>query len=296
MRVAEAQSRLDPETLASYAAVTARNLIVTKYRSDGRHRRHIHRLVEYNSIGDPEELALRREENDALAIALGSRPRRRPRTSALPRSRRHRHRHARRALRLDPGRNRRCAWRVPGRSAPRVRARPPRRRAHECSLPSRAPRDLGRRHETAEEPRRGRTPRPLPHLCRVRARRWSSGGGPSPAGSRSVASSAAFKALAGKLRTPKGQAAAGGATAAVVARRDRGRRALRWRRARRAERPAGCPPRRRRRRCRLCRHSPPATSPSSPSRPMGLRRTPARRSRHEASRSSRSSPVARGSA
>ena len=74
VRVAEAQNRLDAETLASYAAVTARNLVVTKYRSDGRHRRHIHRLVEYNSIGDPEELALRREENDALAIALARVP------------------------------------------------------------------------------------------------------------------------------------------------------------------------------------------------------------------------------
>ena len=76
VRVAEAQNRLDAETLASYAAVTARNLVVTKYRSDGRQRRHIHRLVEYNCIGDPEELALRREQNDALAVALARVPER----------------------------------------------------------------------------------------------------------------------------------------------------------------------------------------------------------------------------
>jgi RNA polymerase sigma factor (sigma-70 family) len=74
VRVAEAQHRLDPATLASYAAVTARNLVVTKYRRDGGQRRHIHRLVEYNTIGDPEELALRREENDALAVALSRVP------------------------------------------------------------------------------------------------------------------------------------------------------------------------------------------------------------------------------
>ena len=66
------ESRLDPETLASYAAVTARNLIVTKYRSDGRHRRHIHRLVEYNTIGDPEERSpsgARRMTRSRIALA-----------------------------------------------------------------------------------------------------------------------------------------------------------------------------------------------------------------------------------
>src|SRR4051812_24635009 len=70
VRVAGAQGRLDEASLPSYAVVTARNVVASKYRQSSRDRRHIHRLVEYTSLGGPEELTLRREENDALAVAL----------------------------------------------------------------------------------------------------------------------------------------------------------------------------------------------------------------------------------
>ena len=154
VHVAEAQNRLDPETLASYAAVTARNLIVTKYRSDGRHRRHIHRLVEYNSIGDPEELALRREENDALAIALAASPTRTENFCSSTKS-----------TALTPPRSPRtptrpraespCAWRA--RALLRLEFVLALRGVELTNARCRAVllRDLGRRHETAEEPRRG---------------------------------------------------------------------------------------------------------------------------------------------
>jgi RNA polymerase sigma factor (sigma-70 family) len=70
VRVAGAQDRLGPDAIAGYAVVTARNVVATKYRNEARDRRHIHRLVEYTSLGEPEELTLRREESDALAAAL----------------------------------------------------------------------------------------------------------------------------------------------------------------------------------------------------------------------------------
>ena len=104
----------------------------------------------------------------------------------------------------------------------------------------------------------------------------------------------AFRALADKLRTPKGQAAAGGVTAAVAARRD----------AVASLSGGGVP---------AAQSAPPAPplddggaaattavthrgrgAPSFPSRPTGSRYRSACRFWHQASRSSRSSPAARG--
>ena len=134
---------------------TARNLIVTKYRSDGRHRRHIHRLVEYNSIGDPEELALRREENDALADRAGRVPENdrelllfhevdgvdtatlAAHSDSTPGGIAMRLAHARALLRLE--------FVLALRGVELTNA----------AVPGRAPRDLGRRHEDA---RRASTP------------------------------------------------------------------------------------------------------------------------------------------
>lgn len=70
VRVAAAQSRLAPDALQAYAIVTARNVIVSHARSESVHDRHRHRLVEYTTLDGPEELALEREETDALAHAL----------------------------------------------------------------------------------------------------------------------------------------------------------------------------------------------------------------------------------
>jgi RNA polymerase sigma factor (sigma-70 family) len=74
VRVAGAQGRLDRDALPGYAVVTARNVIAARSRQHARDRRHIHRLVEYTSLAEPEELTLRREENNALAAALDQLP------------------------------------------------------------------------------------------------------------------------------------------------------------------------------------------------------------------------------
>lgn len=71
VRVASAQHRLTDDTLRAYAIVTARNLVYDHARTEHRRGRHAHRLVEYRSLEGPEEVALEREETDALAVALG---------------------------------------------------------------------------------------------------------------------------------------------------------------------------------------------------------------------------------
>lgn len=70
VRVAAAQNRLAPEALQAYAIVTARNVIASHARSESVHDRHSHRLVDYTTLAGPEQLALEREETDALAAAL----------------------------------------------------------------------------------------------------------------------------------------------------------------------------------------------------------------------------------
>lgn len=73
-RLLAIQSRLNRETLASYAMVTARNLAVSLRRAEERRTRHLHRLAESDTTGSPEDDVLRREEHRALAAALTALP------------------------------------------------------------------------------------------------------------------------------------------------------------------------------------------------------------------------------
>jgi RNA polymerase sigma factor (sigma-70 family) len=73
-RVMAARERLEPRTLAPYAVVTARNLVRSLATSEDRSRRHAHRLIDVREPVLPEEEALRREENRAIATALGKLP------------------------------------------------------------------------------------------------------------------------------------------------------------------------------------------------------------------------------
>jgi RNA polymerase sigma factor (sigma-70 family) len=70
-RVMGARQRLEPQTLAPYAIVTARNLVASAAASQSRDRRHAHRLIDLRQPDLPEEQALRREERRAVAVALG---------------------------------------------------------------------------------------------------------------------------------------------------------------------------------------------------------------------------------
>lgn len=70
VRVTAAAGRLTPDAQRAYAIVTARNVVISHARSEAVHHRHAHRLVEYTGLDGPEQLALEREETDALATAL----------------------------------------------------------------------------------------------------------------------------------------------------------------------------------------------------------------------------------
>ena len=72
LRVATAQMELEPASLRAYAIVTARNTLNSHFRKEGVARRHAHRVVDYTTLGGGEELTLEREENNALARALGA--------------------------------------------------------------------------------------------------------------------------------------------------------------------------------------------------------------------------------
>jgi RNA polymerase sigma factor (sigma-70 family) len=74
-RVIAARRRLEPQTLAPYAIVTARNLTRSLATSEQRSRRHAHRLIDLREPVLPEEEAQRREENRAITAALGRLPR-----------------------------------------------------------------------------------------------------------------------------------------------------------------------------------------------------------------------------
>lgn len=80
VRLLAARPRLNRATLASYAMVTARNHAASLRRSEQRHTRHQHRLVEVDTTGSPEDDVLRQEEHAALTAALASLP---PRDRAL---------------------------------------------------------------------------------------------------------------------------------------------------------------------------------------------------------------------
>lgn len=70
VRVAGAGDRLSGDALRAYAIVTARNLLSSHWRSLERHQRNAPRLVERHRDDGPEQLAVQREETDALATAL----------------------------------------------------------------------------------------------------------------------------------------------------------------------------------------------------------------------------------
>lgn len=70
-RVMAQRERLDEDALLPYALVTARNLVASAGRDASRGRRHAHRLVDLREPERPEDVALRREEEQALTAALG---------------------------------------------------------------------------------------------------------------------------------------------------------------------------------------------------------------------------------
>ncbi|MGI8682083.1 MAG: sigma-70 family RNA polymerase sigma factor [Mycobacteriales bacterium] len=70
VRLMAQRERLADDALLPYALVTARNLVATAGRDVARGRRHAHRLVDLREPDRPEDLALRREEERALATAL----------------------------------------------------------------------------------------------------------------------------------------------------------------------------------------------------------------------------------
>ena len=69
-RVIAARSRVEGETLAPYAVVTARNLIASMGQREQRARRNAHLLVEPDESEDLDEETLRREETSLVAAAL----------------------------------------------------------------------------------------------------------------------------------------------------------------------------------------------------------------------------------
>jgi RNA polymerase sigma factor (sigma-70 family) len=69
-RIIEAWPRLDSAGLASYAVVTARNLVASLARSKDVERRHAHRLVDIAGPTVPEDEIIRAEEHSAVVEAL----------------------------------------------------------------------------------------------------------------------------------------------------------------------------------------------------------------------------------
>jgi RNA polymerase sigma factor (sigma-70 family) len=73
-RVMSARERLEPDALAPYAVVTARNLVASLAATERRSRRHAHRLIDLRRPELPEEEVLRREELRAVTTALANLP------------------------------------------------------------------------------------------------------------------------------------------------------------------------------------------------------------------------------
>src|SRR3954471_23112117 len=69
VRVMAARARVEADTLAPYAAVTARNLVASVARSDSRARRVAHLLVDDDNPEHPEDGLLRHEEKAAVTAA-----------------------------------------------------------------------------------------------------------------------------------------------------------------------------------------------------------------------------------
>jgi serine/threonine-protein kinase RsbT len=70
VRVMAARARVEADTLAPYAAVTARNLVASISRSDNRARRMAHLLADDEYSERPEDGVLRDEEKAAVKAAL----------------------------------------------------------------------------------------------------------------------------------------------------------------------------------------------------------------------------------
>ena len=74
VRVMAARARVEADTLAPYATVTARNLVASVARSDNRARRVAHLLVDDHISERPEDGVLRHEEKAAVTAALARLP------------------------------------------------------------------------------------------------------------------------------------------------------------------------------------------------------------------------------
>lgn len=70
VRVLAAAGRVEPAMLESYAIVTARNLMASRWKEEDRHRRHQHRVVDLRPPAAPDEELLQREEREAVGQAL----------------------------------------------------------------------------------------------------------------------------------------------------------------------------------------------------------------------------------
>ena len=70
VRVMAARARVEADTLAPYAAVTARNLVASVSRSDNRARRMAHLLADDETSERPEDGVLRDEEKATVKAAL----------------------------------------------------------------------------------------------------------------------------------------------------------------------------------------------------------------------------------
>jgi RNA polymerase sigma factor (sigma-70 family) len=69
-RVWERRGRLDDDALLPYAVATARNLVISRARSEDRRARREHRLIDLRSPERPEDSVLRDEEERSVAEAL----------------------------------------------------------------------------------------------------------------------------------------------------------------------------------------------------------------------------------
>lgn len=70
VRVLSAAGRVEPGMLEPYAIATARNVIASRWKQQDRHRRNLHRVVDFEPVEPPDEGLLAREEQTAVARAL----------------------------------------------------------------------------------------------------------------------------------------------------------------------------------------------------------------------------------
>ncbi|MDQ6649055.1 MAG: sigma-70 family RNA polymerase sigma factor [Actinomycetota bacterium] len=73
-RLLDHEKGLDDASVLPYAIVTARNIVASQVRHQQIWRRHAPRLIDLTGVEDPEQVALRREEERALAVALHALP------------------------------------------------------------------------------------------------------------------------------------------------------------------------------------------------------------------------------